>query len=326
MLQFFMPAPYKTGFLNSQTGHKIFYSLYGNPKGQPVLIFHGGPGSYSKPYHVGALNLQKYRVIMFDQPGSGKSEPAGSLKNNTTHAILEITEKLLKHLDIWADLQAGRRKLILKGRSWGATLALLFAIKHQDKIRAMLLQSIFMATEQASEFILANDQNKGVNLFLQERYHYIKSFEKKHRITLQQAIEILTVPDANFDINAPKVKVAAALLLRYIVPPSQHIPEFLNFEPELVDENAIFSMRVFAHYEKNKYFLPKNYLVKNADKLGHIPAHVIHARYDLTCPLAYTYELVQKLSNATLFVSHYAGHRGNPEWDKIEANWLESLA
>ena len=292
-----MVRPYKTDFLFSKTGHKIYYALYGNPRGIPVLVFHGGPGSYSKDYHVGGLNLQKYNIIMFDQPGSGRSEPSGTITNNTTQIIIQIAQELLQHLQIWDKTNRSQSKntnyLILKGRSWGASLALLFAISFPDKIKAILLQSVFLANRETADYILNNNLKHGISLFLPERYEQIKVFERTYKINLHKAFNILATSDSNFDPTDIKAKIATALLLSYYIMPSQFIPQKHHFIPEYINEKDVYSMRIFAHFDTNNYFLPDNYILKNSHKLIDIPIHIIHSRYDLDCPFAYTYKLHQ---------------------------------
>ena len=126
--KWFEPKPFNSGFLPEKDGHKVYFAEFGNPNGKPVLVFNGGPGGSFHPYRAKYANLRKYRVIMFDQRGCGRSEPSGKVGNNTTQDLLNDTTRLVNHLKI-------NQKIILWGASWGSTLALLWAEQNPEKNR-----------------------------------------------------------------------------------------------------------------------------------------------------------------------------------------------
>ena len=94
----FEPKPYNTGYLSSRDGHKVFFMELGNPEGKPILFFHGGPGGGCRPHQAKFVDLRKYRVIMFDQRGCGRSLPSGKLENNTTESLLNDAIYLITEL------------------------------------------------------------------------------------------------------------------------------------------------------------------------------------------------------------------------------------
>ena len=139
--KWFTPKPFNSGFLPEKDGHEIAFAEFGNPKGKPILCFNGGPGGKFRAERARFANLKKYRVIMFDQRGCGRSLPLGETKNNTTQDLLDDASRLLDHLNV-------TQKIIIRGASWGSTLALLWAEQHPDKVEKLLLSQIFLANEE----------------------------------------------------------------------------------------------------------------------------------------------------------------------------------
>ncbi|CAN6341410.1 unnamed protein product, partial [Urochloa humidicola] len=128
--------PYDTGFLKVSDIHTLYYEQSGNPHGHPVAFLHGGPGAGTSPENRRFFDPEFYRIILFDQRGSGRSTPHACLEQNTTWDLVDDMEKLRKHLDIpeWQ----------LLGGSWGSTLALAYSQKHPDKVTGMVLRGVFM--------------------------------------------------------------------------------------------------------------------------------------------------------------------------------------
>lgn len=139
--KWFEPKPFNSGFLPEENGHRVFFAEFGNPKGMPVVVFNGGPGGSFRCSRAKYANLKKYRVIMFDQRGCGRSEPLGRLEHNTTQDLLNDTTRLLNLLKI-------NGKIILWGASWGSTLALLWAEQNSQRVEKLLLSQIFLANKE----------------------------------------------------------------------------------------------------------------------------------------------------------------------------------
>ena len=128
---------YNTGYLPEQDGHRIFFQEIGNPHGQPVICFHGGPGGSGKVAFAYSYNLKKYRILILDQRGCGLSESAAPFKHNTSQKIVEDANRLLDYLHI-------KTKVISAGCSWGSTCALLFAETYPEKVKSILVNAIFL--------------------------------------------------------------------------------------------------------------------------------------------------------------------------------------
>lgn len=149
--------PYDSGLLDTGDGHQIYWELCGNPEGKPAVFIHGGPGGGIAPYHRQLFNPTKYKVLLFDQRGCGRSKPHASLENNTTWHLVEDIERLRK--------MAGVDKWLLFGGSWGSTLALAYGETHPERVSEMVLRGIFTLRkkelhwyyqEGASRFFLIN--------------------------------------------------------------------------------------------------------------------------------------------------------------------------
>ena len=122
------PKPFNEGYLPEADGHRIYFAEYGKKGGKPVLLTHGGPGGQTHAGHAAVFDLKKYRVIMFDQRGCGKSLPAGKLENNTMEDTLWDMKRLYEHLQL-------KEKVILRGASWGSTVMLCFAEKYPELLQ-----------------------------------------------------------------------------------------------------------------------------------------------------------------------------------------------
>src|SRR5512138_1000277 len=129
-----------TGRLKVSESHEIHFEESGNPKGKPAVFLHGGPGGGSDPKQRRFFNPDKYRIILFDQRGCGKSTPYASLEENTTWDLVSDIEKLRKHLEI--------EKWQVFGGSWGSTLALAYAERHPDRVTELVLRGIFLLRKQ----------------------------------------------------------------------------------------------------------------------------------------------------------------------------------
>src|SRR5687767_8888210 len=128
--------PYDSGYLRVSPIHEIYYEQSGNPKGQPVVFLHGGPGGGTDPKMRRFFDPRRYRIVLFDQRGCGKSRPHASLVDNTTWHLVDDIEKLREHLQI--------EKWVVFGGSWGSTLALAYAQAHPEPVSALILRGIFL--------------------------------------------------------------------------------------------------------------------------------------------------------------------------------------
>src|SRR5215472_1625164 len=136
--------PYRTGYLRVDPNHRVYFEESGNPKGKPVVFLHGGPGGGTEPRMRRFFNPRKYRIVLFDQRGCGRSRPHGSLINNTTWHLVRDIEALRTRLMI--------ERWLVFGGSWGSTLALAYAQKHPQRVTELVLRGIFLARRSEIEW------------------------------------------------------------------------------------------------------------------------------------------------------------------------------
>jgi proline iminopeptidase len=298
--------PYKKGFLTVSNGHNLYYELYGNPKGKPVLFLHGGPGGGCSKRDKRFFNPKKINVIFFDQRGAGKSRPFASTKANTTWHLVEDIKKLLAHL--------GLKKVFLFGGSWGSTLALIYAINYPETVSRMLLRGIFLADSSDTNYFI-NGPAKELCPEAYERFTKIvpKKFQKN-------------IPKYyHKQMNSKNPKTRKTFLFEWGLYEQSIMPLEYNLKKALKRMkkwNYTAVAKIENHYFINNCFLPKNYIIKNASKLSKIPTIIIHGRYDLVCSPLSAYKLHKKIKNSKLFFVT-AGHSAKDK--QIETKLIEEM-
>lgn len=129
--------PFDTFALPVSHGHRLHGEQWGAPAGRPLLLLHGGPGSGFTPALRRFFDPARFRVIAFDQRGSGRSLPAGGIAHNDTALLIEDIVRLRNALGI--------DRWLVAGGSWGATLALAYAATEPEAIDGLLIRSVFLA-------------------------------------------------------------------------------------------------------------------------------------------------------------------------------------
>src|SRR3989344_2945767 len=171
---------YKMGYLDVGESNKIYYELSGNPKGNPVISIHGGPGGGFSRNDKRFFNPKWFNIITFDQRGAGKSRPFASIKNNTTFRLADDIKKLLEHLRI--------NKIILFGGSWGSTLGLVYAIKYPETVKAVVIRGIFLGNKEENDYLIYNAKDTYSEAWAEYEFSVSKlvSNEKKVRELLKK--------------------------------------------------------------------------------------------------------------------------------------------
>ncbi len=295
----------KTYTLSEKDGHVVSFSEHGNPDGKAVISFHGGPGSKSKPHHAEPFDLNKYRVILFDQRGCGKSTPLGKLENNTTDDLLDDAERIREQLGI--------EKWFVTGSSWGSTLSLLYAIKHPDRTRGILVSAVFLADRNSIAW--AMEDTKGVARLMPDVWEKRMKFFERFNIKVQSQNEDILKA---FDEATPEEqKEIVAEVQDWEGNLFSTLSSVSYQSPEDVTEENIASVRIFMHYGMNHEFVPDNFILENTEAIKNIPTVIVHGRYDVLCPLQKTYELSKNLENAELIVATSSGHKLTAEGETI---------
>ena len=286
--------PYNVGFFNVSGGHKLYYEECGNPTGKPILFLHGGPGAGCSPNDRRYFDPQKWRIILFDQRGSGRSKPFGSIENNTTWYLVQDIKELMDYLEI--------KELALFAGSWGSTLALVFAIHHPEMVSGMILRGIFLGEKDESDYFF----NGSTALFFPEAWERFISFVPK---------EFKQDPAKYYSIQLKSPDLITRRNFAYEW--ARYEEALLHLEPqkeESVDkETSDFPYESLAimemHYlYDNQCFLgiPK-YIIGNANVIPKVPTSIIQGRYDIVCPPISAYRLAKALPNAELHIIT-AGH------------------
>ena len=288
--------PYHSGMLQVSDLHSIYYEVSGNPKGKPVVFLHGGPGGGTEPRQRCFFDPARYRIILFDQRGCGRSLPHASLVDNTTWHLVEDIERLRDHL--------GVERWQVFGGSWGSTLALAYAGKHPERTTEMVMRGIFtFATDEMDWFY-----KSGTKVLFPDAWAAFESaIPPSERDDLIAAYHRRLTGD---DRRAREEAARAWSTWECSV-------ATLHQDPELVAHcgDVAFTMafaRIECHYFVNDGFLDHPHqLVEGVQRLRKIPAVIVHGRYDAICPLRNAWRLHRAWPEAELVVVEAAGHSAN---------------
>ena len=286
-------SPYNTFNLKVSNLHTIFVEESGNPDGKPIIFLHGGPGGGSEPVYRQYFNPEKWRIIIFDQRGCGKSVPHAELEQNTTWDLIGDIEKIRKKLNIdnWA----------VFGGSWGSTLALSYAIKNPNYCNNLILRGIFMLRKKELEWFYQN----GCSFIYPDAWEkYLDPIPENERSNLIQSYyEKLTSNDMNERIKAAKAwSIWEASTSKLI----QSTSALHAFEDEKVAEAFA---RIECHYFINKgFFENDSWILDNIYKIKEIPTYIVQGRYDVVCPMKSAWDLHREFPEAKFEIIQDAGH------------------
>lgn len=285
--------PRKVGRLQVSDLHELYWEECGNAAGLPVVALHGGPGGGSSPEMRRFFDPRKYRIILFDQRGCGRSSPHSELRENTTWDLVSDIEALREHL--------GVDKWLVFGGSWGSTLALAYAAKHRDRVLGLLLRGIFLLRESEIRWFY---QEGASHIFPDAFERYVAPIPVAERSDLLDAFYRRLTGDS------PAVRAeAAAAWARWegetlsIQGPQQRPPRF--DEADFLDAFA----RIECHYFRHKGFFERDgWLLEAAAHFGDLPGVIVHGRYDVITPLSSAWDLARAWPAAVLKIIPDAGH------------------
>lgn len=284
--------PYKTHHLEVTPPHIIYVEESGNPKGLPVLFVHGGPGGGTTPQHRCYFDPKIYRIILFDQRGSGKSKPHAELANNTTQDLINDMEIIRNHLGI--------DRWIVFGGSWGSTLGLLYAQAHPSKVLALILRGIFLCNQNDLRWFF----EYGANQIFPD--HWLKFISHLHADERHDPIgsyyRRLTSDVLSIRLAAAKNWAAWEGYCATLKPDHKVMDYFTEAD------HAISVARIECHYFINHCFIEHNQILRDMEKIQDIPGIIIHGRYDMICPPVNAYKLQQAWPSAELHFIADAGH------------------
>jgi len=278
--------PWDTGFIE-RDGHQIYYEQSGVEDGIPVVFLHGGPGAGCSPAHRRLFDPLKYRAILFDQRGCGRSKPYASIEKNTTAHLVEDIEALRQHL--------GLEKVILFGGSWGSTLALCYGLSYPQHCAGFVLRGIFLGTSSEIDWFLYD-----MGRFFPEAHQaFIEHLPKAERDDLlNNYFKRLT------GLSSVEAYEAAKSWASY-----ENSCATLAAQKRGAGEGALAIALIEAHYFKHACFLEPNAILSSVNKISHLPCVIVNGRHDVICPPFTAHALYKKWGpKARLYMIDDAGH------------------
>ncbi len=281
-----------TGVLDVGAGHQLYYEVSGNPSGKPVVVLHGGPGSGTNPQMRRFFDPDAYRIILFDQRGSGKSAPHASIQNNTTWDLVSDIETLR------TTLQVDRWQVF--GGSWGSTLALAYAQSHPDRVTELVLRGIFMGRRKELDWLYRFGTSE---IFPEAWEKFVEPIPQHERGDVLRAYQKqLTSEDPETRLSAARSWSIFEGSTSQLVPSEDLIQTFGS------DSFAVSLAQIEVHYFVNRCFMDDDQLLRDVEKIRRIPGVIVHGRYDALCPAANAYELAAAWPEAELYITPDAGH------------------
>lgn len=285
--------PYDLGMLQVDARHRLYYEQCGNPAGKPVVLLHGGPGAGCGPKMRRFHDPKHYRIVLFDQRGAGRSTPHADLVDNTTWHLVADIERLRQHLGI--------ERWQVFGGSWGSTLALAYAQTHPERVTELVLRGIFMLRRWELEWFY---QEGASRLFPDAWEAYLKPIPAVERHDLISAYHRrLTSED-------PATRLAAARAWSVW----EAATSFLHQDPGFISghEEEAFALafaRIESHYFVNGgFFECDDQLLRDVPRIRHLPATIVHGRYDVVCPVQNAWDLKRAWPEAELVIAPSSGH------------------
>ncbi len=279
---------YKSGYIDVTDGHSLYFELYGNPKGIPVLFLHGGPGAGFSDSDKQFFNKRRYNVLFFDQRGASRSKPFGSIRNNTTQDLLQDVDYILDYLNF--------NKVYVFGGSWGSSLSLLYAIHNPKRVLGLVVRGIWLA----NKYGLDHYMNGGIKEFFPDVWERFETLVPKGKNPVKYYLDKMLSDDIK-ESDKFAYEWAYYELSFYTI-------NKITDPAELLKGFAYKSMAILeAHYINNKCFIPEDFIMKNIDKIAHIKTAIVHGRYDFICTPAQAFRLHSGMKNSKLNITN-AGH------------------
>ena len=290
--------PYAHGFLDVGDGHHVYWETCGNPQGKPAVVIHGGPGSGCSPWWRRFFDPRAYRIVLFDQRNCGRSTPHASapvieLTTNTTAHLIADIERLRQHL--------GVERWLVRGGSWGSTLALAYAEQYPERVTEMILSGVTTGRHAEMDWLFRG----GVSIFFPEQWDQLRAAlppGERDGDIVAAYYRLLMNPDPA--IHQP---AAEAWCLWESATPAW--PPSPGLDSRFTDPAyALAFARIVTHYISHYAWLEDGILMRGADALADIPGALINGRFDFQAPIANAWELRRVWPRADLVIVDDAGH------------------
>ena len=294
--------PHERGLLDVGDGNAVYWEVSGNPWGKPAVVVHGGPGSGSNPVSRRYFDPDRYRIVLFDQRGCGRSmphasDPATDMSVNTTEHLLRDLERLREHLSI--------ERWLLYGGSWGSTLLLAYAERHPERVSEIAVAGVTTTSRAEIDWLYG-----GLRRFLPEAWERFRA----------------GVPEAGSDhdvvsayarrMEHPDAAVRAATAAAWVAWEDAVIAHERDCHPGAysarVGAARLAFVRICTHYLSHGAWLEDGAVLRDAHRLAGVPGVLVHGRLDLGSPLGPAWELAQAWPDAQLVVVDDSGHTGTP--------------
>jgi len=281
----------RSGSLRIDATHTLYWEEAGRRDGVPALYLHGGPGSGSAPDHRRFFDPRAYRVVMFDQRGAGRSTPLAETRANTTAHLVSDIEQLREHLGI--------DRWLVFGGSWGATLALAYAQRHPERVRALVLRGIFLARAHEIAWFLG-----GMGTIFPDAWERFAAFipEGERGNLLAAYRRRVMDPDPGVHMPAARAWASYEAACSTLLPSPDTVAAFTR------DRLALSLARLETHYFANGAFLEEGELLDGMAAIRDIPGAIVQGRYDMVCPIATAHDLARAWPGASYTVVPDAGH------------------
>jgi proline iminopeptidase len=295
--------PYDHGMLDVGDGNRVYWETCGDPDGKPALVVHGGPGSGCSTSMRRSFDPERYRAVLFDQRGCGRStphasDPATDMSVNTTEHLLADMERLREHLGI--------ERWLLYGGSWGSTLALAYAERHPERVSEIVLVAVTTTRRTEIDWLY-----RGVGRFFPEALERFRAGVPE--AASPETPDVLAAYARRMDGPDPERRARAAH--DWLAWEDAVISMEENGHPGAYSDRppdaALAFVRICAHYFANGAWLEEGALIRDAGRLAEIPGVLVHGRLDLGCPLVTAWDLARAWPGSDLHVVGDSGHTGS---------------
>ena len=284
--------PYAEHRLAVDAPHELYIEESGNPEGIPVIVVHGGPGGGCEDYYRRFFDAERFRIILLDQRGAGRSTPLAELEGNTTADLVADLEKTRQFLGI--------EKWLMFGGSWGSTLSLVYAETYPERVHGLILRGIFLCRPEDIHWFY---QHGASRVFPDHWRDFVAPIPEAERDNMVSAYyRRLTSENELEQIQAAKAWSIWEGRCATLHPNPRVVEHFGH--PHV----AIALARIECHYFMNQAFLEPGQILKNAGRLAEIPGVIVHGRYDMVCPLDNALALSDVWPDAELRIIRDAGH------------------
>ncbi|MBH0239184.1 prolyl aminopeptidase [Methylobrevis albus] len=284
--------PYASGHLDVGDGHSVYWEICGNPEGKPAVFLHGGPGGGCNSAQRRLFDPARYKVLLFDQRGCGRSRPHAELEANTTWHLVDDIERLRAVM--------GVESWLVFGGSWGSTLALAYAEKHPERVTELVLRGIFTLRKSELDWYY----QKGASLIFPDKWErFLAPIPEEERGDLIGAFrKRLTSPDRAVRLEAAKAWSVWEGETITLLPDAGMSTSFA------ADDFAVAFARIENHFFIHEGWMEEGQLIANAGRLRGIPGVIVQGRYDMATPVKTAWDLSKAWPEADLVIVSDAGH------------------